>query len=103
MKTLITTLLKMMKLFMESDTSEDRTSRRLPKKNSKKFLEQERLGLEEAIRLQEQVDEDERAQIARDEEMVRQLLALDKERVTTESRHTRIFDWMILHSKLIGI
>ncbi|GJY52246.1 hypothetical protein Tco_0443093 [Tanacetum coccineum] len=64
-----------------------------PEKNSKKFLEQERLGLEEAIRLQEQVDEEERAQIARDEEMVRQLLALDKERVTTELKTTKDIDW----------
>ncbi|GJR30465.1 hypothetical protein Tco_1106697 [Tanacetum coccineum] len=37
-----------------------------PEKKSKKLLEQERLGLEEAIRLQEQVDEEERAQRARD-------------------------------------
>ncbi|GJW16464.1 hypothetical protein Tco_0020597 [Tanacetum coccineum] len=36
-----------------------------PEKKSKKLLEQERLGLEEAIRLQEQVDKEERAQIAR--------------------------------------
>ncbi|GJW78697.1 hypothetical protein Tco_0140379 [Tanacetum coccineum] len=32
-----------------------------PKKKSKKLLEQERLGLEEAIRLQKQVDEEEKA------------------------------------------
>ncbi|GJS04096.1 hypothetical protein Tco_0320604 [Tanacetum coccineum] len=37
-----------------------------PEKKSKKLLEQERLGLEEAIRLQKQVDEEEKAQIARD-------------------------------------
>ncbi|GJZ79785.1 hypothetical protein Tco_0644622 [Tanacetum coccineum] len=42
-----------------------------PEKKSKKLLEQERLGLEEAIRLQEQVDEEERAQKARDEEIAR--------------------------------
>ncbi|GKF63271.1 hypothetical protein Tco_0186719, partial [Tanacetum coccineum] len=41
-----------------------------PEKKSKKLLEQERLGLEEAIRLQEQVVKEERAQIARDEEIV---------------------------------
>ncbi|GJT98859.1 retrovirus-related pol polyprotein from transposon TNT 1-94 [Tanacetum coccineum] len=40
-----------------------------PEKKSKKLLEQERLGLEEAIRLQEQVDEEERAQVERDEEI----------------------------------
>ncbi|GJU61636.1 ribonuclease H-like domain-containing protein [Tanacetum coccineum] len=60
-----------------------------PEKKSKKLLEQERLGLEEAIRLQEQVDEEERAQIARDEEIARQLLALDEERVTTKTKTTK--------------
>ncbi|GJU29558.1 hypothetical protein Tco_1173147 [Tanacetum coccineum] len=53
-----------------------------PRKKSKKLLEQEILGLEEAIRLQEQVDEEKRAQRARDEEITRQLLALDKERMS---------------------
>ncbi|GKD11411.1 hypothetical protein Tco_1191096 [Tanacetum coccineum] len=43
-----------------------------PKKKSKKLLEQERLGFEEAIRLQQQVNEEEKVQIARDEEIVRQ-------------------------------
>ncbi|GJU82240.1 hypothetical protein Tco_1284605 [Tanacetum coccineum] len=51
------------------------------------------LGLEEAIRLQEQVDEEERAQITRDEEMVRQLLAFNEERVTTELKTTKDIDW----------
>ncbi|GJY54077.1 hypothetical protein Tco_0445741 [Tanacetum coccineum] len=64
-----------------------------PVKKSKKFLEQERLGLEESIRLQEQVDEEERAQIARDEEIARQLLTLDEERVTTELNTTKDIDW----------
>ncbi|GJV87481.1 hypothetical protein Tco_1531419 [Tanacetum coccineum] len=64
-----------------------------PEKKSKKLLELERLGLEEAIRLQEQVDEEERAQVARDEEIARQLLALDKERVTTETKTTKDIDW----------
>ncbi|GJZ79484.1 hypothetical protein Tco_0644321 [Tanacetum coccineum] len=40
-----------------------------PVKKSKKLLEQERQGLEEAIRLQKQVDEEEKAQIERDEEI----------------------------------
>ncbi|GKC46773.1 hypothetical protein Tco_1064495 [Tanacetum coccineum] len=43
-----------------------------PKKKSKKELEQERLSFAEAIRLQEQMDEKQRAQIARDEEIARQ-------------------------------
>ncbi|GJT21492.1 hypothetical protein Tco_0891429 [Tanacetum coccineum] len=43
-----------------------------PKKKSKKEIEQERLSIAEAIRLQEQMNEDQRAQIARDEEIARQ-------------------------------
>ncbi|GKB65599.1 hypothetical protein Tco_0921785 [Tanacetum coccineum] len=46
-------------------------------------------GLEEAIRLQKEVDEEEKAQIARDEEISRQLLAVDEERVTTETKTTK--------------
>ncbi|GKA41236.1 hypothetical protein Tco_0733829 [Tanacetum coccineum] len=40
-----------------------------PKKKSKKELEQERLSFAEAIRLEEQMNEEQRAQIARDEEI----------------------------------
>ncbi|GKA18278.1 hypothetical protein Tco_0698115 [Tanacetum coccineum] len=43
-----------------------------PKKKSKKEIEQERLSFAEAIRLQEQMNEEQRAQIARDEEIARQ-------------------------------
>ncbi|GJS44877.1 hypothetical protein Tco_0594998 [Tanacetum coccineum] len=43
-----------------------------PKKKSKKELEQEKLSFAEAIRLQEQMDEEQRAQITRDEEIARQ-------------------------------
>ncbi|GJW88490.1 hypothetical protein Tco_0163830 [Tanacetum coccineum] len=64
-----------------------------PEKKSKKLLEQERLGLEEAIRLQKQVDKEEKAQITRDEEIARQLLALYKERVTTKTKTTKDIDW----------
>ncbi|GKF28579.1 hypothetical protein Tco_0094921 [Tanacetum coccineum] len=42
-------------------------------KKTKKQLEQERLGHEEAIRLQEQVNEEERQRIARDAEIAKQL------------------------------
>ncbi|GJV07583.1 hypothetical protein Tco_1345239 [Tanacetum coccineum] len=42
-------------------------------KKSKKQLEQERLSHEEAIRLQEQIDEEERKRIARDVEIAKQL------------------------------
>ncbi|GJX05643.1 hypothetical protein Tco_0191559 [Tanacetum coccineum] len=43
-----------------------------PKKKSKKELEQERLSFAEAIRLEEQMNEEQRAQIAKDEEIARQ-------------------------------
>ncbi|GKB30908.1 hypothetical protein Tco_0870309, partial [Tanacetum coccineum] len=43
-----------------------------PKKKSKKEIEQERLSFAEAIRLEEQMNEEQRAQIARDEEIARQ-------------------------------
>ncbi|GKF73300.1 hypothetical protein Tco_0219632, partial [Tanacetum coccineum] len=40
-----------------------------PKKKSKKDLEQEQLSYAEAIRLEEQMNEEQRAQIARDDEI----------------------------------
>ncbi|GJS54942.1 hypothetical protein Tco_0628304 [Tanacetum coccineum] len=43
-----------------------------PKKKSKKEIEQERLSFAKAIRLQEQMDEEQRAHIVRDEEIARQ-------------------------------
>ncbi|GJZ45236.1 hypothetical protein Tco_0592832 [Tanacetum coccineum] len=43
-----------------------------PKKKSKKEIEQERLSFAEAIRLQEQINEEQRAHITRDEEIARQ-------------------------------
>ncbi|GJS33796.1 hypothetical protein Tco_0532178 [Tanacetum coccineum] len=43
-----------------------------PKKKSKKELEQERLSYAEAIKHEEQMNEEQRAQIARDEEIARQ-------------------------------
>ncbi|GJU49638.1 hypothetical protein Tco_1219193 [Tanacetum coccineum] len=42
-----------------------------PKKKSKKDLEQEQLSYAEAIRLEEQMNEEQRAQIARDEEIAK--------------------------------
>ncbi|GJR46560.1 putative ribonuclease H-like domain-containing protein [Tanacetum coccineum] len=44
-----------------------------PEKKTKKQLEQERFGHEEAIRLQEQINEEERQRIARDAEIAKQL------------------------------
>ncbi|GKG59839.1 hypothetical protein Tco_0607467, partial [Tanacetum coccineum] len=64
-----------------------------PKKNSKKELEQERLSFAEAIRLQEQMDKDKRAQIAKDEEIARHLLALDEGRDMSEAKSSKKIDW----------
>ncbi|GJT34236.1 hypothetical protein Tco_0924655 [Tanacetum coccineum] len=51
-----------------------------PEKKSKKELELERLSITEAIRLQEQIDEEQRAHIARDEEIARQWEEQEKQR-----------------------
>ncbi|GJU99448.1 hypothetical protein Tco_1328719 [Tanacetum coccineum] len=51
-----------------------------PKKKSKKVIEQERLSFVKAIRLQEQMNEEQRAQIARDEEIARQWDEEEKQR-----------------------
>ncbi|GJW90753.1 hypothetical protein Tco_0168306 [Tanacetum coccineum] len=66
-------------------------------KKSKKQLEQERLSHEEAIRLQEQVDEEERKRIARDAEIAKQLQEeYDKARkkeVVAEVDIAHVIDW----------
>ncbi|GKC74578.1 hypothetical protein Tco_1120461 [Tanacetum coccineum] len=61
------------------------------KNKSKKELEQERLSLTEAIRIQEKIDEDQRAQIARDEEIAKQWQ--EQERVESERVPTKEIDW----------
>ncbi|GJW12385.1 hypothetical protein Tco_1578212 [Tanacetum coccineum] len=64
---------------------------------SKKQLEQERLSHEEAIRLQEQVDEDERKRIARDAEISKQLQEeydkAGKKEVVAEVDTVHVIDW----------
>ncbi|GJS46253.1 hypothetical protein Tco_0596374 [Tanacetum coccineum] len=70
-------------------------------KKTKKQLEQERLGHEEAIRLQEQIDEEERQRIARDAEIAKQLQEeinkatqeQEKQEVVTEADPTHVIDW----------
>ncbi|GJR02680.1 hypothetical protein Tco_0525664 [Tanacetum coccineum] len=57
-----------------------------PKKKSKKELEQERLSFVEAIRLEEQMNEEQRAQIARDEEIARQWDEEERQRAMSESQ-----------------
>ncbi|GKA42715.1 hypothetical protein Tco_0735375, partial [Tanacetum coccineum] len=57
-----------------------------PKKKSKKELEQERLSFAEAIRLEEQMNEEQRAQIARDEEIARQWDEEERQRAMAEAK-----------------
>ncbi|GKF19508.1 hypothetical protein Tco_0068146, partial [Tanacetum coccineum] len=59
------------------------------KKKSKKELEQERLSFTEAIRLQEQIDEEQRAQITRDEEITRQWDEEEGQRAMSEAKSSK--------------
>ncbi|GKF20716.1 hypothetical protein Tco_0069354 [Tanacetum coccineum] len=68
---------------------------------TKKQLEQERLGHEEAVRLQEQLHEEERQRIIRDIEIAKQLQEeinkatqeQKKQEVITEADPTHVIDW----------
>ncbi|GKF90380.1 hypothetical protein Tco_0274081, partial [Tanacetum coccineum] len=66
-------------------------------KKSKKQLEQEWLSHEEAIRVQEQVDEEERKRIARDTEIAKQLQdeydKAGKKEVVAEVDTAHVIDW----------
>ncbi|GKA04455.1 hypothetical protein Tco_0683575 [Tanacetum coccineum] len=64
-----------------------------PKKKSKKEIEQERLSFAEAIRIEEQMHEEQRAQIARDAEIARQWEEEEKKRAMDEAKATKKIDW----------
>ncbi|GJV40154.1 putative ribonuclease H-like domain-containing protein [Tanacetum coccineum] len=64
-----------------------------PKKKSKKDLEQERLWLCCSYRLEEQMNEEQRAQIARDEEIARQWDEEERKRAMDETRSSKKIDW----------
>ncbi|GKC01895.1 hypothetical protein Tco_0993505, partial [Tanacetum coccineum] len=64
-----------------------------PKKKSKKELEQEILSFAEAIRLEEQINKEQRAQIARDEEISRQWDEEERQRAISEAKSTKKIDW----------
>ncbi|GKE01990.1 hypothetical protein Tco_1389973, partial [Tanacetum coccineum] len=64
-----------------------------PKKKSKKELEQERLSFAEAIRLEEQMNKEQRAQIARDGEIARQWDEEERQRVMAEAKTSKKIDW----------
>ncbi|GJZ05326.1 hypothetical protein Tco_0538601 [Tanacetum coccineum] len=56
-------------------------------------LEQERLSFAEAIRLEEQMNEEQRAQIARDEEIARQWDEEEKQRDMAKAKSAKQIDW----------
>ncbi|GKA33571.1 hypothetical protein Tco_0720000 [Tanacetum coccineum] len=66
-------------------------------KKSKKKVQEERLGYKEAIRLQEQINEEERKRIARDAEIAKQLPKeydkVGKKEVVTEVDISHVIDW----------
>ncbi|GKA39369.1 hypothetical protein Tco_0731920, partial [Tanacetum coccineum] len=64
-----------------------------PKKKSKKELEQERLSYAEAIRLEKQMNEKQRAHIARDEEITRQWDEEERQRSMDEAKSTKKIYW----------
>ncbi|GKB99161.1 hypothetical protein Tco_0985298 [Tanacetum coccineum] len=68
-----------------------------PEKKTKKKLEQERLGHEEAVRLQEQLNEEETRRIARDPEIARQIHEeinkAGQERVVAKDDQAHVIDW----------
>ncbi|GKB43874.1 hypothetical protein Tco_0888816 [Tanacetum coccineum] len=64
-----------------------------PKKKSKKDLEQEQLSYAEAIRLEEQMNEEQRAQIARDEEIARQWDEEERKRAMDAAKSIKKIDW----------
>ncbi|GJR94259.1 hypothetical protein Tco_0266433 [Tanacetum coccineum] len=64
-----------------------------PKKKSKKELEQERLSYVEAIILEEQMNEGQKAHIARDEEIARQWDEEERKRAMAEAKSTKKIDW----------
>ncbi|GJR06505.1 putative ribonuclease H-like domain-containing protein [Tanacetum coccineum] len=64
-----------------------------PKKKSKKEFEQEILSFAKAIRLEEQTNEEQRAHIARDEEIARQWDEEERQRAMAEAKSTKKIDW----------
>ncbi|GJR16378.1 hypothetical protein Tco_0799030 [Tanacetum coccineum] len=69
-----------------------------PKKKSKKDLEQEQLSYAEAIRLEEQMNEEQRAQIARDAEIAKQWDEEERKRAMDEAKATKEIDWNLIFS-----
>ncbi|GKE65538.1 hypothetical protein Tco_1519699, partial [Tanacetum coccineum] len=64
-----------------------------PKKKSKKEIKQERLSFAEAIKLEEQMNEEQSTQIARDEEIARQWDEEERQRAMAEAKTSKKIDW----------
>ncbi|GJT59064.1 putative ribonuclease H-like domain-containing protein [Tanacetum coccineum] len=64
-----------------------------PNKKSKKEIEQERLSLAKAIRLQEQINEEQKAQIVRDDEIAKQWEEQERLRSKSEAKASKEIDW----------
>ncbi|GJU66713.1 hypothetical protein Tco_1252972 [Tanacetum coccineum] len=78
----------------KNGTASDRSSNKEePKKKSKIELEQERLSYAKAIRLEEKMNEEHIAQIARDEEITRQWDEEERKRVMDEAKTAKKIDW----------
>ncbi|GJU74523.1 hypothetical protein Tco_1265928 [Tanacetum coccineum] len=77
----------------EGRSSTSSTVEEEPKKKSKKELEQEQLSYVEAVRLEEQMNEEQRAQIARDEEIARQWDEEERKRAMDAAKTTKKIDW----------
>ncbi|GJW03621.1 putative reverse transcriptase domain-containing protein [Tanacetum coccineum] len=63
------------------------------RKSLRKSLNKKRLSFAEAIRLQEQMDEEQRAQIARDEEIAGQWDEQEGQRAMSEAKSSKKIDW----------
>ncbi|GKB54715.1 hypothetical protein Tco_0905468 [Tanacetum coccineum] len=64
-----------------------------PKNKSNKEIKQERLSFAKAIRLQEQMNEEQRVQIARDEEIAKLWDEEERQRAMSKAKSTKEIDW----------
>ncbi|GJT70679.1 hypothetical protein Tco_1029965 [Tanacetum coccineum] len=64
-----------------------------PKKKSKKELKEERLSFAEAIRLEEQMNEDKELRLPIEEEIARQWDEEERQRAMAEAKSTKKIDW----------
>ncbi|GKA05867.1 putative ribonuclease H-like domain-containing protein [Tanacetum coccineum] len=84
----------LVKKFQQLIREKDLINRGRPKKKSNEGpLIQEQLSYAEAIRLEEQMNEEQRAQIARDEEIARQWDEEERKRAMDEAKTTKKIDW----------